>query len=60
MVKKLNADSAAKQVTEALQPVVTGNMAAGVRQTPMPANTPPSSPEVRRALGIVKPLWNES
>lgn len=60
MVKQLNADSAAKQVTEALQPVISGNMAARVRQTPMPANTPPASPEVRRALGIVKPLWNES
>lgn len=53
MVKKLDADSAAKQVTEALQPVVTGNMAAGVTQTPLPTVQPMPAP-LARALGQTK------
>lgn len=51
MVKKLDAESAAKQVTEALQPVV--DFRVSPPQAPLPENKPPASAEVRRALGIL-------
>ncbi|WP_375762622.1 hypothetical protein ACE10W_16690 [Bradyrhizobium sp. B025] len=53
MIKKLDADSAAKQVTEALQPVADFNAAAGVKQTPLPAEQPLPAP-LARALGQTK------
>ncbi|GLR91314.1 hypothetical protein [Bradyrhizobium iriomotense] len=59
MVKSLNADEFAKQAAAPLQPVVDFNAAANVKQPTMPANTPPSSPQVRKALGIEQ-LWKQS
>ena len=56
MVKKLDADSAATQVNQALQPTVDFRVVQPTdpRQV-APANKPPASPEVRRALGINQP-----
>jgi hypothetical protein len=51
MVKQLNAGTAAKQVTEALQPVVTvDNAAANVKQPALPAKKPLPA-DLARALG---------
>lgn len=53
MMKKLNADSAAKQVTEALQPVADFRIGAGVPNDPRqaaPAKTPLPA-DLARALG---------
>ncbi|WP_441268292.1 hypothetical protein AB7G19_26195 [Bradyrhizobium sp. 215_C5_N1_1] len=50
MTKTLNTDGAAKQVTEALQPVADFNGAAGVKQTPLPAKKPLPA-DLARALG---------
>lgn len=60
MTKPLTPEQVATKTAEALQPVHDFNGAANVKQTPMPTNTPPASPETRRALGIVKPLWHQS
>lgn len=54
MVKQLNADSAARQVTEALQPVVDFNGGAGVTQTPLTAQQEMAAP-LKKALGIDQP-----
>ena len=50
MTKTLDADSAAKQVTDSLQPTVDFNGAAGVKQTPLPAKKPLRA-DLARALG---------
>jgi hypothetical protein len=50
MVKKLDVDRAARQVTEALPPVFNVNLAADVKQTPLPAVQPLPAP-LAKALG---------
>ncbi|UFW82847.1 hypothetical protein BjapCC829_22930 [Bradyrhizobium barranii] len=54
MTKKLDADSFARQVAAPLQPVVDFNGAAGVTQTPLPAQQQMAAP-LKRALGIDQP-----
>ena len=54
MTKKLDADSFARQAAAPLQPVVSGNLAAGVTQTPLPAQQQMAAP-LKRALGIDQP-----
>ncbi len=50
MVKRLNADDAAKQVIKAGQPVVDFNAAANVKQPALPAKKPLPAP-LAKALG---------
>ncbi|WP_426615745.1 hypothetical protein [Bradyrhizobium sp. McL0616] len=54
MTKKLDADSFAKQAAAPLQSVVSGNMAAGVTQTPQPVQQQMAAP-LKKALGIDQP-----
>lgn len=58
MTKKLDADSFAKQAAPPLQPVVTGNLAAGVTQTPLPVQQQMPAP-LKKSLGIDQP-WKQS
>jgi hypothetical protein len=49
-IKSLTAETAAKRVTEAMQPVLEFNAAANVKQPEPPAKTP-LPPALTKALG---------